>query len=95
MMWDMADRDPAGQRKVRLMTAWVGIGIVLMILGVYTSVWVTFLGAAVIGSTPVFFTLRAALATRQTPKPQTPASPHPRGRPARRHRASMRRRDHG
>jgi hypothetical protein len=91
----VADRDEAGQRKVRLMTAWVGAGIVLMVLGVYTTLWVSFLGAAVIGSTPVFFTLRAALATRQTPKPQTPPSPHTRGRPARRHQPSMRRRDHG
>jgi hypothetical protein len=91
----VADRDEAGRRKVRLMTTWVGVGIVLMILGVYTTLWVSFLGAAVIGSTPVFFTLRAALATRQTPKPQTPASPHPRARPARRRPASMRRRDHG
>jgi hypothetical protein len=89
----MADRDMAGQRKVRLMTAWVGIGIALMVLGVYTSVWVTFLGAAVIGSTPVFFTLRAALAPRRRPQP--PASPHT-GRPlARRRPASMRRRGHG
>ncbi len=50
------------------MTAWVGVGIVLMILGVYTTVWVSFLGAAVIGATPVFFTLRAALAPPGEPK---------------------------
>ena len=91
----VADRDEAGQRKVRLMSAWVAVGIVLMVLGAFTTLWVSFLGACVIGSTPVFFTLRSALATRQTPKPQTPASPHPRGRPARRHPASIRRRDHG
>jgi hypothetical protein len=94
-MCDMADRDPAGQRKVRLMTVWVGVGIVLMVVGVYTTLWVSFLGAAVIGSTPVFFTLRSALAPRRSPPPQTPPSPHTRGRPARRRPASIRRRDHG
>ena len=77
------------------MTAWVGVGIVLMVLGAYTSLWVTFLGASVIASTPVFFTLRSALAPRRAPKPQTPASPHTPARPAHRRPASMRRRDHG
>ena len=57
------------------MTAWVGVGIVLMILGVYTTLWVSFLGAAVIGSTPVFFTLRSALAPKRAPK--RPADPIP------------------
>jgi hypothetical protein len=87
----------AGRRKVRLMTAWVGIGIALMVLGVYTSVWVTFLGAAVIGSTPVFFTLRAALAPRRAAKPPPVTRPLPanRERPAHRGPAIPRRRDHG
>jgi hypothetical protein len=85
----------AGRRKVRLMAAWVGIGIALMVLGVYTSLWVTFLGACVVGSTPVFFTLRTALSTRQTPKPRPPTPAHRTGTPARRRPASMRRRDHG
>jgi hypothetical protein len=90
----MAHRDMAGQRKVRLMAAWVGIGIALMVLGVYTSVWVIFLGAAVIGSTPVFFTLRAALAPRRAPRSKAPTSPHTGGRQGHRRPASMRRRDH-
>ena len=85
----------AGRRKVRLMTAWVGIGIALMVLGAFTSVWVVFLGACVVGSTPVFFTLRAALSTRQAPKPPPPTPVHRTGSPARRRPASMRRRDHG
>ena len=81
------------------MTAWVGIGVALMFLGVYTSVWVTFLGAGVIGSTPVFFTLRAALSPRRASSPS--AKPPPRtpmqtsSPPARRRRAPARRRDHG
>jgi hypothetical protein len=76
------------------MTIWVGIGIALMVLGVYSSVWVTFLGACVIGSTPVFFTLRAALAPKSSPKPRREAPrPAPRSQPARR-RAPARRRDH-
>ena len=81
------------------MTIWVGIGIALMILGVYSSVWVTFLGACVIGSTPVFFTLRAALAPqRRAPKPSShrigkPAHPPGSGRTGR--RTPPRRRDHG
>jgi hypothetical protein len=75
------------------MTIWVGVGIALMILGVYSSLWVTFLGACVIGSTPVFFTLRAALAPpRRAPKPP-PASPHTRA-PSSRRPTSVRRRDH-
>ncbi len=82
------------------MTAWVGIGIALMFLGVFTSVWVVFLGACVIGSTPVFFTLRAALAPpargRRSPGESLPRAPAPAGdRPARRRVAPPRRRDHG
>ena len=78
------------------MTAWVGIGIALMVLGAYTSVWVVFLGACVVGSTPVFFTLRAALSPRQTPKPQ-PARTGRTAPGARRAagRRRSRRRDHG
>ena len=77
------------------MTIWVGIGIALMVLGVYSSVWVTFLGACVIGSTPVFFTLRAALVPKSAPKPRRDVPrPAPRSEPARRHHPA-RRRDHG
>ena len=95
----VADRDQAGQRKVRLMTAWVGVGIVLMILGVWTTVWVSFLGAAVIGSTPVFFTLRAALSPPREPKasadPRGETLPHTVGRsPSARRRTPPRRRGH-
>jgi hypothetical protein len=94
----VADRDRAGQRKVRLMSAWVVVGIVLMVLGAFTTLWVSFLGAGVIGSTPVFFTLRSALAPRRPPKP--PAEPLApvlhrtpgRGAPAR--RQTPRRRGH-
>jgi len=78
------------------MTIWVGIGIALMILGVYSSVWITFLGACVVGSTPVYFTLRAALApqrARKAPPPPVPA--HRSGTPPRRRPAPLRRRDHG
>jgi hypothetical protein len=89
----MADRDRAGQRKVRLMSAWVMVGVVLMVLGAVTTLWISFLGAAVIGSTPVFFTLRAALAPRRAATKQRPAPPQ---RPASRRRAaSPRRRGHG
>ena len=81
------------------MTAWVGIGVALMFLGVYTSVWVTFLGACVIGSTPVFFTLRAALSPRRSPPRaeshrETPIHASA-SRPAPRRHAPARRRDHG
>jgi hypothetical protein len=74
-MWRMPDRDRAGQRKVRLMTAWVAVGIALMVLGAFTTLWISFAGATVIGSTPVFFTLRAALAPRRAanPKPRVAA----------------------
>jgi hypothetical protein len=82
----VADRDAAGQRKVRLMTIWVGIGSVLMVVGIYSSMWITFLGACVIGSTPVFFTLRGALASRRTPKPSSDAQRGPGRAPARRPR---------
>jgi hypothetical protein len=95
----VADRDEAGRRKVRLMSAWVAVGIVLMVLGAFTTLWVSFLGAGVIGSTPVFFTLRSALASRQMPKRS--ADPLPdflsrtssRGQAAR-HRTPPRRRGH-
>ncbi|HZO60634.1 MAG TPA: hypothetical protein VFB51_13160 [Solirubrobacterales bacterium] len=50
------------------MSVWVAIGVVLMVLGAFTTLWVSFLGAAVIASTPVFFTLRTALATRRVPE---------------------------
>ena len=81
------------------MTAWVGVGIVLMVLGVYTTLWISFLGACVIGSTPVFFTLRAALSPRRPPKRAArPAAglPQPCARPqqAARRRAPPRRRGH-
>ena len=36
----VADRDEAGRRKVRLMSAWVAVGIVLMVLGAFTTLWV-------------------------------------------------------
>jgi hypothetical protein len=81
------------------MTAWVGVGIALMILGVYTTLWVSFLGAAVVGSTPVFFTLRSALAPKQTPKPPSDPPGHlPRATgsaPGTRRRTPPRRRGHG
>ncbi len=80
------------------MTAWVGVGIVLMILGLYTTLWVSFLGAAVVGSTPVFFTLRSALAPKRTPKaPSDPFGDLPRatgGGPGSRRRTPPRRRGH-
>jgi hypothetical protein len=95
----MTERDRAGARKVRLMSAWVGVGIVLIVLGAVTTLWVSFLGAAVIGSTPVFFTLRGALATRRTPQrrsdPLADVLPGTRGRkPPSRARAPRRLRDH-
>ena len=83
------------------MTAWVGVGIVLMVVGVFTTLWVSFLGAAVIGSTPVFFTLRSALSP---PRRESKASGDPRretlprtlGRtPSARRRTPPRRRGHG
>jgi hypothetical protein len=92
----VADRDAAGRRKVRLMTIWVGIGVALMVIGAYSSVWIVFLGASVIGSTPVYFTLRAALAPRQTRKgPPTSLPAHRSESPPRRRPAPLRRRDHG
>ena len=81
------------------MTAWVGVGVVLMILGIYTTLWVSFLGAAVVGFTPVFFTLRSALAPKRAPKaPSNPLGDLPRapGRaPGTRRRTPPRRRGHG
>ena len=67
------------------MTIWVGIGIALMVLGVYSSVWVTFLGAGVIGSTPVLLhAARGARAEVRAPKPRRDAvrRPAPRSQPA-------------
>jgi hypothetical protein len=81
------------------MTVWVVVGIALMVIGVYTTLWVSFLGAAVIGSTPVFFTLRSALATRQVPKRSTDPLPDalrraPERAPAARRPVPRRRRGH-
>jgi hypothetical protein len=64
-------KDRAGTRKVRLMSVWVIIGIVVLVVGFFTSPWIALLGACIIGSTPVWFTLRMALATpRRPPKPR-------------------------
>jgi hypothetical protein len=71
----VTERDRAGARKVRLMSVWVAIGIVLMAVGAFTSLWISFLGAAVIASTPVFFTLRGALQSRQAPRRRVDAVP--------------------
>ena len=81
------------------MTAWVGVGIALMFLGLLTTLWVSFLGASVIGFTPVFFTLRSALAPRRAPKapadPRGAALPPSPGRSATaRRRTPPRRRGH-
>ena len=81
------------------MTVWVGVGVVLMALGLYTSLWMSFLGASVIGFTPVFFTLRSALAPKRAPKASVDplGGPLPRtpGRsPAARRRTPPRRRGH-
>jgi hypothetical protein len=65
----MPNRDRTGQRKVRLMSVWVGIGIVVLVAGLFTSPWISLLGACIIGSTPVWFTLRMALAAPQ-PRPK-------------------------
>ena len=66
----MAQRDGSGQRKVRLMSAWVGAGIAVLAVGLFTSPWITLLGACIIGSTPVWFTLRMALAAPRRPPMQ-------------------------
>ena len=49
------------------MSVWVVIGIVVLVLGFFTSPWIALLGACIIGSTPVWFTLRAALAVPRRP----------------------------
>ena len=66
-MCPVAQRDAAGRRKVRLMTVWVGIGVAILVAGFFTSPWIALLGACIIGSTPVWFTLRMALAAPQRP----------------------------
>jgi hypothetical protein len=72
----MPDRDRIGQRKVRLMAVWVGVGIPLIVLGLFTSPWISLLGACIIGATPVYFTLRGALAApRQASTPTAPRAP--------------------
>jgi len=82
------------------MTAWVAVGIALMVLGAFTTVWISFAGATVIGSTPVFFTLRAALAPRRSPPPpvqhhaDSPARTVKRDSGAARRRTPARRRGH-
>jgi hypothetical protein len=95
----VTERDRAGERKVQLMSVWVGIGVALMVLGALTTLWISFLGAAVIASTPVFFTLRAALESRATPKRRTKPLPdvvpgRSGRRPVVRQRAPRRLRDH-
>ena len=65
-----AMRDRAGSRKVRLMSVWVVIGIVVLVVGFFTSPWIALLGACIIGSTPVWFTLRMALAVPRPPPKQ-------------------------
>ena len=64
----MSAPDESGRHKVRVMTVWVGIGIVLMLLGVVTSMWISLVGACIIGSTPVWFTLRGALSPKRPPE---------------------------
>jgi len=49
------------------MSVWVGIGIVVLVAGLFTSPWISLLGACIIGSTPVWFTLRMALAAPRSP----------------------------
>jgi hypothetical protein len=75
----VAERDAAGRRKVRLMTVWVGIGVAILVAGFFTSPWIALLGACIIGSTPVWFTLRMALTTEPVPKrpPEQPPEPLP------------------
>jgi hypothetical protein len=94
----MSDRDRAGERKVRLMSVWVAIGLVLMVLRAFTTLWVSFLGAGVIASTPVFFTMRTALATRRTPQRREPLpdvlARTPARKPPGRSRRPRRLRDH-
>lgn len=63
----MPERDRIGQRKVRLMSAWVAVGTVILAAGLVTSPWVALLGACIIASTPVWFTLRMALAAPRRP----------------------------
>jgi hypothetical protein len=95
----MSARDESGRRKVRLMTVWVGIGIALMVLGVVTSVWISLAGACIIGSTPVWFTLRGALSpTRPPERPPDPVDVRARAlkrAPAARPHSRRRLRDHG
>ena len=52
------------------MSIWVGAGIVLLVLGLLTSPWISLLGACVIASTPVWFTLRMALSAPRNPPQQ-------------------------
>lgn len=58
------------------MAAWVAVGIAVLVVGLFSSPWITLLGACIIGSTPVWFTLRAALAVpRRAPRPTAPHAP--------------------
>jgi hypothetical protein len=66
----MGQRDAAGQRKVRLMSVWVVLGVVILVAGFFVSPWISLLGACIIGSTPVWFTLRMALAAPRRPPQQ-------------------------
>ena len=63
----MSAREESGPHKVRLMAAAVGAGIALIVLGLFTSGWFGVLGAVLIGATPVYFTLRMALAAPRRP----------------------------
>jgi len=54
------------------MSAWVSAGIVVLVVGLFTSPWITLLGACIIGSTPVWFTLRMALAAPRRPPSKRP-----------------------
>jgi hypothetical protein len=49
------------------MSVWVVIGVVVLVVGFFTSPWIALLGACIIGSTPVWFTLRMALAPPRRP----------------------------
>lgn len=49
------------------MSAWVGAGLVMLVVGLLTSPWLILLGACIIGSTPVWFTLRMMLAAPRRP----------------------------
>lgn len=49
------------------MSVWVCLGTAVLVAGLFSSPWISVLGACIIGSTPVWFTLRAALSAPRRP----------------------------